>query len=316
MRRPLFPSPSRARTSRRTPPARARFTRAALAAAAAAAAAAACALLTVGVKARVPQDLMREFHVRYEIGHGYRQKCARHGDMPLLRPDFRFESWSPNLTFRYTTAAVPMGECSHAFRLNGAGDDAPVHGAVLGDSYSENLRLDDAEGWVSLLSQATGRRFANLGCTGAGTGDHLKTAETFFPFLKPRAVILQLTNNDLREDFFGHRPVPSMTQEQEAAAAALQLANIDRIRALCLKFGAPLAIVLFDDPGYAETLRLPDWCRRNGVPLFFVDRLSWPAGDPDRRRFAFDAHYNAASNRFIADGIREFLKDWPGLARA
>jgi hypothetical protein len=158
------------------------------------------------IDAKPTRDVMREYYVATALLPGYRERCPVHGDLPFFRPNFRLESRAPNLPYRFTTGALEMDGCRHGFRNNGDGDDGPAYGVVLGDSHSENIRLDDREGWVSVLSSATGRRFVNWACSGMGTTHHLAMAERVVPLLRPKVVLVQVCDNDLDDDLAPLRP--------------------------------------------------------------------------------------------------------------
>lgn len=204
------------RTRRKAPTPAARRRRSAGAAVKALAALAALALTPLLLEAcfrvlpwRPAVDLLRDYYRFFHIYPRTRERCPVHGLVHM--PGIHWEDGALNLRLRYTTGALAVDDCTHGFRLNGAADDAPVYGAVFGDSFSENIHLDDAEGWVSLLSRETGLRFVNVSLNGRGTSDHLRLARAYLPALRPEVLIVQVTANDANEDWQRSRPPAAST---------------------------------------------------------------------------------------------------------
>ncbi|HRY28434.1 MAG TPA: SGNH/GDSL hydrolase family protein [Elusimicrobiota bacterium] len=148
------------------------------------------------VDTRLHRDILREYDARII----YRRTQSYFSDRPSSPEGSRFVFVSPRLPLRYSAGAIETAGGPLRYRKNGLLDDAPVHGVVLGDSYSENLYLDDSEGWVSLLSQATRKRFLNLARTGTGTEHHLRCAELILPVARADVVLLQICFNDVLDD--------------------------------------------------------------------------------------------------------------------
>jgi hypothetical protein len=236
-------------------------------------------------------------------------------------PDVRFRSRSPNLALEYTTGAVAAGRCRHGYRRNGAGDGWPVYGVVLGDSHSENIRLDDREVWVSRLSLSTGRRFVNLGLGSSGVERHRAVARALLPTLRPRLVVLQLCENDIFEDARirqrrrsppgePHPPIRSPEAAAiMAAEGAQEVAAVSEIGRLAAAQGARLAIVHIGDRRHLEGTGIEAWAARNGVPLLQFAPSAGKAGRVPSSDIVFrtDGHYNARGNGLLAEQVREFL---------
>jgi hypothetical protein len=182
--------------------------RAAVAVAASAAAIVFLDVVIHTVPIRLFQDAARDHYLYNREIRENRETCPVHG-YRLLRPGLEFRDRALNLRMTYRTSPLPVGDCIHGFRSNGFGDEDPLYGVVLGDSSTENITLDDREGWVSLLSSATGKRFINLSLSNVGTNYHRHLAATLLPALRPKVVLLQICDNDVLDDAQGTFPFPS-----------------------------------------------------------------------------------------------------------
>ncbi|HOW27219.1 MAG TPA: SGNH/GDSL hydrolase family protein [Elusimicrobiota bacterium] len=255
--------------------------------------------------ARLTRDVMREFYARRYL-RPFGNACLPHR-VKTPKPGFHFESRSPNLTLRYTTGSFLVGECRHGFRKNGTGDDRPVFGLALGDSFTQNIRLDDRDGWVSRLSQKTGKRFVNASCGGKGTVYHLAVAQIFIPLLKPRLVILQYAGNDLEDDRVS-LGISSGTPAAMSEIVEVQRRNIRSIHRLVRAEGGRLALMFFSSQGW-PLLRLDQWCRDNGIPVYIQEesKAHWPDRDFHAYHFLVDGHFNDVGNDLIAEDMAALL---------
>ena len=179
---------------------------------------------------------------------------------------------------------------------------------VLGDSYTFGWGLQAEETYLHLLQKRIDqawkrppnrRQLLNAGTGGWGTGDELAYLETFGDRIKPRAVVVFISNDDIgrayRNQIYRPKsgstnvlerrqlPVPAMrwlTENNAAYDWAVQhshLARLFRNAVLnrTLKRPQPYqlskaelqeAVLL----GQALFLRMQDWCARRGIPLLLL----------------------------------------------
>jgi hypothetical protein len=117
----------------------------------------------------------------------------------ITRPDLQnvTAAGSPEITFPVTTYRWFGGRVG--FR-SPQPTDGRLDGAVIGDSFSFCF-TDNATCWVSLLSQKTGRTFANMGQPVTGSTSHARLFKTFALPVKPDVVIWQFFGNDYNDDY-------------------------------------------------------------------------------------------------------------------
>jgi hypothetical protein len=173
------------------------------------------------------QDFLREFYVSNFIEPEFHKRCPAHASR-CVAPNGRFAVRVPGLRLRYSTGPAPVEGCWHGYRLNGRMNERPAHGLVLGDSMTENIRVDDAETWVSRLSDRANKRFLNLGASGTGTLYSLDMARLYISRSKPRIVLLQLNDNDAEDDYRFHAGFPGMEIDVEKRPRDPELAHWER----------------------------------------------------------------------------------------
>jgi hypothetical protein len=126
---------------------------------------------------------------------------------------------SPEVTFPVTTYSWFGGRVG--FR-SPQPTDGRLDGAVVGDSFSFCF-TENAACWVTLLSQKTGKNFANLGQPVTGSLSHAQIFKTFALPVKPQVVIWQFFGNDFNDDY-GLAQLQGTAQtppDPDAQAAAL-----------------------------------------------------------------------------------------------
>ncbi|HOW28243.1 MAG TPA: hypothetical protein PK876_07055 [Elusimicrobiota bacterium] len=266
--------------------------------------------------APLARDIVREWACGTHIS-GFKLFCENHR-LVFISPDRRFINPTPNLKMTFSTGSIPIQGCSHGFRKNGLNDEGPVFGIVIGDSFTINDRLDDTEGWVSLLSRLSGRRFMNFGMAGAGTLYHRRMAELLIPILRPRFVIVQLSDNDLDDDR-RDRTDPRFTPDKGDTAPdgnddpetlqRFQEENLERIYRLARDHHARMGIVAMNE-SVAPPSRIDRW-RAQGVPVYVCNGKDWGHKGWDIQ-FKTDKHLNFLGNEYVARGVyRSFLNEAP-----
>lgn len=104
----------------------------------------------------------------------------------------------PDLTFHVTTHSLGFDDIG--FRTMETGNS--WDGVVVGDSFSFCTGVEIGDCWITLLSQQTGLRLANLGVNGTGSVSHLRYLEDYGWSLNPKVVIWQYYGNDARDDYY------------------------------------------------------------------------------------------------------------------
>ncbi|HOW27218.1 MAG TPA: hypothetical protein PK876_01770 [Elusimicrobiota bacterium] len=250
------------------------------------------------------RDILREWTYNTFTGKCIAY-CSLHKISAGTKPHCCYLADYPNFHMRFRTGTLRLPSCEHGYRLNGIGDRDPVYGVVLGDSHSISIRLDDEEVWASRLSQLSGKRFVNFAWGGTGTADHRELAEAVIPALKPPLLLLQLTDNDIKDDFrvyFNTETYPSVIPTGiRPELENFQRSNLDRILHLARRNGTRLVVVFPPE-------HLRGWADTNGIPFITLgDMPPFQHGDAGMR-FTVDSHFNERGNRHIAQELHSFLQ--------
>ncbi len=95
----------------------------------------------------------------------------------------------------YTISTVSLGTDDTGFRDDGINGEP--YAIVLGDSVTVCVGVNQAECWVELLEQKTGRDFANLGVSGYGPDLQFRMLQHYGFSLRPRLVVWVFFANDM-----------------------------------------------------------------------------------------------------------------------